>query len=38
MNCGRHFLLTGQPLSAHEAPALGLVNEVLPAGQVLARA
>jgi enoyl-CoA hydratase/carnithine racemase len=38
MNRGRYFLLTGQTLSAHEAQALGLVNEVLPADQVLARA
>jgi enoyl-CoA hydratase/carnithine racemase len=38
MNCGRHFLLTGQTLSALEARALGLMNEVRPADQVLARA
>lgn len=38
MNRGRYFLLTGQTLSAHEAHELGLVNEVLPADQVLARA
>ena len=38
MNRGRYFLLTGQTLSAHEAQTLGLVNEVLPADQVLARA
>jgi len=38
MNRGRYFLLTGQTLSAHEAQELGLVNEVLPADQVLARA
>jgi len=33
-----YFLLTGQELSAHEAQALGVVNEVLPADAVLARA
>ncbi|NCY23866.1 MAG: enoyl-CoA hydratase/isomerase family protein [Alphaproteobacteria bacterium] len=38
MNRGRYFLLTGQTLSAYEAQELGLVNEVLPANQVLARA
>jgi len=38
MNRGRYFLLTGQTLSAHAAQELGLVNEVLPADQVLARA
>jgi len=38
VNRGRYFLLTGQTLSAHEAQELGLVNEVLPADQVLARA
>jgi enoyl-CoA hydratase/carnithine racemase len=38
MSCGRHFLLTGQTLSAHDAQALGQMNEVLPADQVLARA
>ncbi|WP_149538253.1 enoyl-CoA hydratase/isomerase family protein [Siccirubricoccus phaeus] len=38
MNRGRYFLLTGQTLSAEEAKALGLVNEVLPQDQVLARA
>jgi len=38
MNRGRYFLLTGQTLSAHEAQELGLVNEVLPADQVLSRA
>jgi len=38
MNRGRYFLLTGQTLSAYEAQELGLVNEVLPADQVLARA
>jgi len=38
MNRGRYFLLTGQTLSAHEAQELGLVNEVLPPDQVLARA
>ncbi len=38
MNRGRYFLLTGQKLSAQEALGLGVVNEVLPRGQLLARA
>jgi len=38
LNRGRYFLLTGQTLSAQEAKDLGLVAEVLPADQVLARA
>ena len=38
MNRGRYFLLTGQTLDAREAKELGLVNEVLPQDQVLARA
>ena len=38
MNRGRYFLLTGQTLSAREAQGLGLVAEVLPPDQVLARA
>ena len=38
MNRGRYFLLTGQTLSAQEARELGLVAEVLPPDQVLARA
>jgi enoyl-CoA hydratase/carnithine racemase len=38
MNRGRYFLLTGQTLSATEAKELGLVAEVLPPDQVLARA
>ncbi len=38
MNRGRYFLLTGQTLDAREALSLGLVNEVLPQEQVLARA
>ncbi len=38
MNRGRYFLLTGQTLSAQEAKDLGLVNEILPQDQVLARA
>jgi enoyl-CoA hydratase/carnithine racemase len=37
-NRGRYFLLTGQTLSAREALALGVVNEVLPRDQVLPRA
>ncbi len=38
VNRGRYFLLTGQTLSAVEAKDWGLVNEVLPADQVLPRA
>ncbi len=38
INRGRYFLLTGQTLSAHEARELGLVAEVLPRDNVLARA
>ena len=38
MNRGRYFLLTGQRLSAEEALALGVVGEVVPAGEVLDRA
>lgn len=38
MNRGRYFLLTGQTLSAAEALALGLVNEVLPQALLLDRA
>ena len=38
LNRGRYFLLTGQTLSAQEAKDLGLVAEVLPPDQVLARA
>ncbi|MGE0820533.1 MAG: enoyl-CoA hydratase/isomerase family protein [Candidatus Binatia bacterium] len=37
-NRGRYFLLTGQKLSAHQALELGVVNEVLPRDQLLARA
>jgi enoyl-CoA hydratase/carnithine racemase len=37
-NRGRYFLLTGQKISAREALALGVVNEVLPRDQVLPRA
>jgi enoyl-CoA hydratase/carnithine racemase len=37
-NRGRYFLLTGQKLSAHDALALGVVNEVMPRGRLLARA
>jgi enoyl-CoA hydratase/carnithine racemase len=35
---GRYFLLTGQKLSAQEALALGVVSEVVPRDQLLARA
>lgn len=35
---GRYFLLTGQTLSAEEALAFGVVNEVKPAAEVLPRA
>ncbi len=38
MNRGRYFLLTGQTLDAGEAKTLGLVAEVLPPDEVLARA
>ncbi|MEE9276868.1 MAG: enoyl-CoA hydratase/isomerase family protein, partial [Dehalococcoidia bacterium] len=38
LNRGRYFLLTGQTLSAAEAQDLGLVNEVLPRGRLMARA
>ena len=38
LNRGRYFLLTGQTLDAHEARNVGLVNEVLPKGEVLSRA
>ena len=38
LNRGRYFLLTGQTLGAHEARDAGLVNEVLPQGEVLPRA
>jgi enoyl-CoA hydratase/carnithine racemase len=37
-NRGRYFLLTGQKIFAEEAKQLGVVGEVLPADQVLARA
>jgi enoyl-CoA hydratase/carnithine racemase len=37
-NRGRYFLLTGQKISAREAKEIGLVNEVLPADQLLPRA
>jgi enoyl-CoA hydratase/carnithine racemase len=37
-NRGRYFLLTGQTLSADEALELGVVSEVVPPEQLLARA
>ena len=37
-NRGRYFLLTGQTLSAEEAMALGVVNEVLPREELMPRA
>jgi enoyl-CoA hydratase/carnithine racemase len=37
-NRGRYFLLTGQTISAKEALALGLVNEILPRAKLLPRA
>ena len=37
-NRGRHFLLTGEQISAAEAERLGVVAEVLPAEKLLARA
>ena len=38
INRGRYFLLTGQKLSAQEALDLGVVNEIVPRDQLLARA
>jgi enoyl-CoA hydratase/carnithine racemase len=38
LNRGRYFLYTGEPIDAAELLRLGLVGEVLPAGQVLERA
>lgn len=38
INRGRYFLLTGQTLTAQDALALGMVNEVLPCAEVLPRA
>jgi len=38
LNRGRYFLLTGQTLNARQALDLGLVSEVLPRPQLLARA
>lgn len=38
LNRGRYFLMTGQILSARQALDLGVVNEVLPPDQLLARA
>jgi enoyl-CoA hydratase/carnithine racemase len=38
LNRGRHFLYTGQKIDAAEALSLGLVGEVLPQDQLLARA
>ncbi|MGD9600293.1 MAG: enoyl-CoA hydratase/isomerase family protein [Gammaproteobacteria bacterium] len=38
LNRGRYFLMTGQELSAQEALALGVVNEVMPQAQLLGRA
>lgn len=37
-NRGRYFLMTGQKLSASESLALGVVSEVMPRQQLLARA
>lgn len=37
-NRGKYFLLTGQKLSAQQALELGVVNEVLPAAELLPRA
>jgi enoyl-CoA hydratase/carnithine racemase len=37
-NRGRYFLMTGQKVFAEEAKQVGLVNEVLPAGELLPRA
>ncbi|MDA0822010.1 MAG: enoyl-CoA hydratase/isomerase family protein [Proteobacteria bacterium] len=38
LNRGRYFLMTGQELSAKEALALGVVNEVMPQADLLKRA
>ena len=38
INRGRYYLLTGQTLDAQKAYELGLVAEVLPPGQLMARA
>lgn len=38
LNRARYFLFTGQSIDAREAKALGLVNEVLPQDELLARA
>ena len=38
LNRGRYFLLTGQRISAKEAQSLGVVSEVLPADELMARA
>jgi enoyl-CoA hydratase/carnithine racemase len=38
LNRARYFLLTGRKIFAQEALAIGLVNEVLPKGEVLTRA
>jgi enoyl-CoA hydratase/carnithine racemase len=38
LNRARYFMLMGQELGAHELKDLGLINEVLPADQVLPRA
>ena len=38
LNRGRYFLMTGQELSAKEALALGVVNEVVPQADLLKRA
>lgn len=37
-NRGRHFLLTGEEITAHEAKALGFVAEVLPGPSLIDRA
>jgi enoyl-CoA hydratase/carnithine racemase len=38
LNRGRYFLITGQEIGAEEALALGLVNEVMPAADLMPRA
>jgi enoyl-CoA hydratase/carnithine racemase len=38
LNRGRYFLMTGQRLSADDALGLGVVNEVMPQTDLLARA
>jgi enoyl-CoA hydratase/carnithine racemase len=38
VNRARYFHLTGETISAHDAKALGMINEVVPRAEVLPRA